>query len=292
MKNKMTIAGTIKGRIILFVALSIILIIAVTAGVSSIVLNDALKTSEHNILKAEADGTSEVIDEWLIEQASIIKTMKCSLEAMKKDEKAIMDYLEANLGYNSDALMYYCCFGYNGGVLPADHSSLDLDPTTRGWWKDAIAKGDLIYTEPYTDFATGQMIISIAMPCKIDGEQAVVLADITIDNLIDMVKNVSSDESIQTFLLAGDNSVITHDNEAYLPKEEGNTRLSDVVGINLDSADVTTFKDYDGAQKYCVVNTVETTNWKLGIVQNTSVIRTKIANNLIVPLIVGQVMMQ
>ena len=282
---KKTISGTIKGRIILYVTLCMILIIAVTAVINSIVLKDALKTSEHNLLLAEAEGTGDVIDEWLIEQARIVETMKISLETMEKDENAIMDYLEVNLANNEDALMYYCCFGYNGGVLPADHSSLDLDPTTRSWWTDAIEKGDLIYTAPYTDFATGQMIVSIAMPCKIAGEQAVVLADITIDNLIEMVKNVSDDESIQTFLLAEDNSVITHENETYLPKEEGNTILSDEVQINLDSTEVTTFKDYDGAEKYCVIHAVDTTGWKLGIAQNTSVINTKIRNNLVLPMV-------
>ena len=282
---KKSFASTIKGRIILYVTLCMVAIITVTAVVNSIVLKEALKTSEHNLLLSEAEGTSNVIDEWLIEQASIVETMKCSLETMEKDETAIMDYLESNLANNEDALMYYCCFGYNGGVLPADHSSLDLDPTTRSWWIDALAKGDLIYTAPYTDFATGQMIVSIAMPCKIDGEQAVVLADITIDNLIAMVKNVSDDESVQTFLLAEDNSVITHENEAFLPKEEGNTILTDEVQVNLETADVTTFKDYDGVNKYCVVQSIDTTGWKLGIAQNTSVIGNKIRNNLVFPLI-------
>ena len=288
---KKSFTGTIKGRIILYVTLCMVMIIAVTAVINSIVLKEALKASEHNLLLAEAEGTSDVIDEWLIEQASIIETMKYSLETMEKDENKIMDYLQANLANNEAALMYYCCFGYNGGVLPADHSSLDLDPTTRSWWKDAIVKGDLIYTAPYTDFATGQMIISIAMPCKIAGEQAVVLADITIDNLIDMVKNVSNDESVQTFLIAEDNSVITHENESFLPKETGNTILSEKVQINLNSVVVTTFKDYDGAEKYCVVHTIDTTGWKLGITQNTSVIANKISNNLVFPLVVDVVLL-
>lgn len=54
------------------------------------------------------------------------------------------------------------------------------------------------------DFATGNMVVTIAAPLEISGELAVVLADITIDSLIDMVKNVSQDKNIQTFLLAAD----------------------------------------------------------------------------------------
>lgn len=291
-REKQSFLGSIKGRIILYVALSTIVIIAVTAVINSIVLKDALKTSEHIILEAEAESTSDIIDEWLVRQSSIVETMKSALENMDKDDKdGIMDFLEANLAKNDDALMYYCCFGYNGGVLPADHSSLDLDPTTRSWWKDAISKGGLIYTAPYTDFATGQMIVSIAVPCKIDGTQAVVLADITIDSLIEMVKNVSTDKSTQTFLLAEDNSVITHENKKYLPAEEGNTVLTDELEIDLGSSDISTFIDYDDVKKYCIVRTVETTGWKLGITQNTSVISRKISSNLVFPLIADIVLL-
>lgn len=79
--------------------------------------------------------------------------MKSGLETMGPDNmESVMDYLGANLSQNPDALMYYCCFGYDGGVFPADHSTLDLDPTTRSWWTDAIEAGDLIYTAPYIRF--------------------------------------------------------------------------------------------------------------------------------------------
>lgn len=284
--------GSIKGRIMIYVALSTILIIAVTAVINGVVLNGALKSSEHSVLVTEAESTSDIIDEWLVRQADIVETMKSALVRMdKEDTDSIMDFLEANLANNDDALMYYFCFGYNGGVLPADHSSLDLDPTTRGWWTDAVSKGELIYTAPYTDFATGQMIVSIASPCKIGGEQAVVLADITIDSLIEIVKNVSADNSIQTFLLAGDGSVITHENEDYLPKEEGNTILNEALQVDLESDGISTFTDYDGIQKYCIVRTVDATGWKIGITQNTSVISGKIRSNLAFPLMTDIVLL-
>lgn len=291
-KEKRAVFGSIRSRIVLYVTICIVVIITVTAAVSSIVLYGALKTSEHNVLTAQADGTADTIDEWLAGQAGIVDTMKRSLEGMSKDDTgAIMDFLEKNLADNENALMYYCCFGYNGGVLPADHSVIDLDPTTRSWWTDALSRGDLIYTDPYTDFATGQMIVTIATPFMMGDEQAVVLADITIDSLIDMVRNISTDENIQTFLLADDDSVITHDNDSYLPKEEGNTILSDELKIDLESQDVTEFTDYDKEEKYCIVRSIAATGWKLGITQNTTVISGKIADTLVMPLVADAILL-
>lgn len=290
--GKQSFSGTIKGKILICVIVSTIVIIAITALINSMVLNNALKSSEHNVLVAKTEGTADIIADWLSGQADIVQTIKNALEGMDRDDPdAIMDFLSKNLEDNKEALMYYCCFAYSEGVYPADRSTIDLDPTTRSWWTDALEKNDVIFTEPYMDFATGKMIVSIAAPLKISGEQAVVLADITIDSLIEMVKNVSLDENIQTFLLAGDNSVITHENDEYMPKEEGNTVLTDVVTLDLDAENVTTMTDYDGEEKYCVVKTVEVTGWKLGITQNTSVIKNKISQNLAFPLIADLILL-
>lgn len=284
--------GSIKGNIISYVALCTVIIIAVTATLNSVMMRNVLIANGHSTLTEEAQNTGEMINEWLIRQAYIVDTMKSGLATMSPDHMdAVMDYLEDNLSQNPDALMYYCCLAFDGGVFPADHSSLDLDPTTRGWWIDAVGTGSLIYTEPYTDFATGQMIVSIAEPFTMNGEQAVVLADITIDSLIDMVKSAGSDESVQTFLLAGDDSVITHENEEYLPKEEGSTILFDVLGIDLGREDVGSFQDYDGVSKYYVVREIESTGWKIGITQPVSVISREIRNTLILPLAVDIVLL-
>lgn len=284
--------GSIKGNIISYVALCTAVIIGVTATLNSFVMRNVLIANGHNTLTEEAENTSELIDGWLVRQAYIVHTMKSGLETMdRNDMESVMDYLEANLSQNPDALMYYCCFGYDGGAFPANHSSLDLDPSTRDWWKDAIKTGSLIYTEPYTDFATGQMIVSIAEPFTMDGEQAVVLADITIDSLIEMVQGMGNDESVQTFLLAGDNSVITHENKEFLPKEEGNTILSEALAIDLTGEDVSTFRDYDGVSKYFVVREIEATGWRIGITQPVSVISREVRNNLIVPLAVDIVLL-
>ena len=283
---------SIKGNIISYVAICTVIIIAVTATLNSIVMRNVLITDGHNTLTEEAENTGNLIDEWLIRQAYIVDTMKSALATMQTDDmEAVMDYLEVNLAENPDALMYYCCLAYENGAYPADHTTIPIDPTTRSWWIDAVETGGIVYTEPYTDLVTGKMVISIATPFIMDGEQAVVLADITIDSLIEMVQNAGTDESVQTFLLASDNSVITHENEEYLPKEEGNTILSDVLDMDLASESVSIFKDYDGVSKYYVVREIESTGWRIGITQPTSVISSQIRSNLILPLVTDLVLL-
>lgn len=288
MNTKANIKGSIRFHIAGLVTIGIVLIILVTAIINGVTTRNVMVNNEGIILSDEAVSNAEVISQWLEKQGNIVHTLRNSLAFMnEKDPQKIMDYLEENLADNEDALMYYCCFGYNGGVLPADHSELDLDPSTRDWWKTALEENTLIYTAPYKDFASGKMIVSIAEPMMIEGEQAVMLADISIDKLVAMTQQISRTTGFETLLLADDGSVITHENEDYLPKEEGNTVLQDVLKIDLESEETGVFQDYDGKSKYIAIGTAATTGWKFGVYEDTAVINTALVKNLAVPVILG-----
>ncbi len=279
---------TIKGKIILQTALFFVLTIIVceTAAVSA--LRSSMTTQAENYVSMEAADNANMVNEWLVEQGNIVHTLRNAVAYRnQKDMGAIMDYLEANLAENENALMYYICFGYHGGVFPADHSTLDLDPSTRDWWKQAVTENGLIYTAPYKDFASGQMIVSIAEPLTIEGEQAVMLADITIDTLTQLVGNVGNDENVQGFLLDADGNVISHENEAFLPKEDGSTVLTDALGVDVET--VSEIKDYDGEMKFISTSKISATDWTFGIMQFKAVVTRQIVKNIITIITAGLV---
>ncbi len=283
---------TIKGNLVTMITICTVLIILITALANGASTSRITVNGKKELLMEKAETNAEVMNEWLKKQGDVVHTIRNTLAFMDtKDKQEIMDYLETCLAENDAALMYYCCFGYNGGVLPADHSDLDLDPSTRDWWTQALEADGLIYTEPYVDFATGQMIVSIAEPMTIQGEQAMMLADITIDKLIDLTKGISSDSSINTFLLTDNGDVITHNNEEFLPDEDGNTTLTNEVNINLAAEKVESFTDYDGEKKYIAVASLDETGWKLGVTQNKRVINADIRKNLIFPIVLGVALM-
>lgn len=100
--------GSIKGNIISYVAICTAGIIVVTATLNSLVMRNVLVTNGHNMLMKEAENAGELMNEWLVRQADIVDTMKSGLETMDRDDmEAVMDYLNANLSRNEDALMYY-----------------------------------------------------------------------------------------------------------------------------------------------------------------------------------------
>lgn len=284
------IPKSIKGKITCQIILYIILAIVVCEAVSVNSLRTNMTKQTENYVQMQSEKSAGIVNEWLQEQGNIVHTVRDAVAFMNtKDTNKIMDYLEANLSENQNALMYYVCFGYDGGVFPADHSKLDLDPTTRDWWKQAIQKNGLIYTAPYKDFASGQMIVTIAEPLTVQGEQAVFLADITLDTLTAQVENVSDDKNVKGFLLDADGNVVSHPNKEFLPKEDGNTVLSDALGVDVTK--VSTIKDYDKHKKFISTATIEATGWTFGITEEQSVVTSQIQQNVSTVIVLGVILL-
>lgn len=269
-RNKFgSVQERVRNAVILSVAVSILLVTAIQV----ITNRNTLVRDAQETLKIEASDNAQVIDDWLEKQAAVVHTIVNHVSKMEyKDTDAIMDMLAMDLASNEDALMYYCCYDYDGAVFPADHSVLDLDPTTRGWWIDSVSSGSLIYTAPYMDFATGQMIVTIAEPFQIEGHQAVILADVTIDKLLEIVNGIGADSSIESFLVTKDGAVIVHPNSAYLPAESGDTVLTERVKLNLKDRKVQKITDYDKVKKYLAISEVSSSGWLLGVEQDVNVV--------------------
>ena len=133
------------------------------------------------------------------------------------------------------------------------------------------------------------MIVTIAEPLEIKGEQAVVLADITIDTLTKLVSNVSTDENIQGFLLDADGMVVSHQNKDYLPKEEGNTSLAKALSVNVKEASEIT--DYDGYSKFIHTAQITATGWTFGVTERESVVTTQVVKSVILVVGIGVVLL-
>ena len=281
----------IKDRVIFSVIGFIILTTLIVSAVGLIFTYNISNNYCSQIVLNNAKENAEIINEWFINQGSFVNTMAKSLSVMEyEDTEAIEDYLEECLKDNEAALMYYVCYDFDGGVFPADHSVLDLDPTTRGWWIDAQKAGHLVYTDPYQDYATGTMIISATVPYVCDGHTCAVLADISLDSLLEIVNSIQTDANTESFLLNTDGSVIVHPYEAFNPTEEGNTILSDKISIDINNLNTQTIKDYDDNTKIMALSEIDTTGWKLGVSTNKSAIINQI-NKIIVANIIISVCM-
>ena len=265
--------------------IAIVLIVSELCGAG--VIQKVMLEDNSQIIRSMAEDNGNVVKQWLAKQESILNTLKEGVEQQAAegwDSVQVMDYLERVLPQNDVALMYYVCLA-DDTLLPADHSKIELDVQSRSWWR-AVTENRMIFTDPYQDAVTGKMVVSAAAPLRCWGQKGALLIDFTIDDLVALMNSTGTGADAHAFLLTEDGTVITHENEAFLPSDGETVRLTDQVKLSLDKDTVQTYEDYDGKQKYALIQTIEVTGWKLGITRGLQSVQDSIMSNLRINLVI------
>ncbi|MDP2572100.1 methyl-accepting chemotaxis protein [Vibrio penaeicida] len=113
------------------------------------------------------------------------------------------NFLLAGLGYEAD--------GSNVNNDPGWNPGSEWDPRRRPWYIDAKNSGKLIITAPYADSATGEILVSIAVPVKENGRFAgAIFYDVSLAGLADVVNKVELFNAGFLFIVSGDGTIIAH----------------------------------------------------------------------------------
>lgn len=217
---------------------------------------------------------AQSINGWLSVQGKSLDEIADELENYPNfTQSEISSYLERKKKGNSYALDVYVGLSnknfWDGAGWTPDAG---FDCTSRDWYKEAIEKNKLIYTEPYVDAMTKKIIITIAKPISRGGQVIGVAAeDISVDTVTKIIKSANPISNSYAYLLDADNSVIVHPNKVFQPTNKGLKSFSEIFNGNYKSilenskaGKGTILTDYDGNKKYFIEATIPATNWKVG----------------------------
>ena len=111
-------------------------------------------------------------------------------------------------------------FGSRDGemiIAPSQELPADYDPRDRSWYKNAVEKNEIIWTNIYEDAASGVLMISVAIPIENNGQvKGVVAGDITLDYLSEIVSNFSIGENGFAFITNNQGNLLAHPNQEIL----------------------------------------------------------------------------
>ncbi|SES73272.1 methyl-accepting chemotaxis protein [[Clostridium] polysaccharolyticum] len=263
---------TIRNRITLYTCICLISVIIAAEILNVFSQHLNLVKDANQFVTSQADLKAESTDKWLTSQKNIVIQLKSALEYINTtDLKSIKNYLSFAFQYNHLANEYFIANENDPYIYGTHSGDFNADPKQRIWWKMAIKKQDVIFTEPYQDLATNDMIISIAAPLKLKGIQYVILMDISIKELVKLATETKT-KSVQAFLINRTGEVITHENKAFLPKEDSATNLCDKLHVDLINSSPSVIKDYNGQKKFIHTAKIENTGWILGFTENQSVV--------------------
>ncbi|MEC4768824.1 methyl-accepting chemotaxis protein [Halomonas sp. CUBES01] len=193
---------------LLLATLAAIVLALVANGIASYI-----NVKHHNAeqvtrnLNAVTNGNTQAIDEWFNARYTMLASMEdavgsdAPLAALRQLENS-GDFMSAYLAVpeTSDAV-------FSDGWNPPS----DYDPRQRPWYKDAVAAEETIITAPYVDAQSGGLIVTFARPYYQNGELAAVVgADISIDDVIEIVASIAPTPSSFAFLTTDDGTLVAH----------------------------------------------------------------------------------
>lgn len=167
--------------------------------------------------------------------------------------------------FNNDDLIFYIYMGTSEKgmyMAPNDDNGEGYDPTSRDWYQAAKAMPDqVIWTEPYEDVSTNEMVVTVAKAVKDRGKVVgVVAADIALVNLAEKINSVSIGETGRMMLISNNGIVITHNNPDMMTAD----MTSDPIWSLTNSSTSGNGQGLvEGVDSHLFYTTNENTLWKL-----------------------------
>lgn len=221
--------ASLRARIVLaaLVAITLALVINGIASYATVKHHNNQQIT-HN-LNAVINGNTQAINEWFNARYTMLASMQ---DATNSDQPlAALRQLADSGSFMSTYIAYPSTSDaiFSDGWQPPS----DYDPRQRPWYQAASGAQDTIITAPYVDAQTGGLIVTFARPFYRNGQLAAIVgADISINDVIDIVSGIAPTPSSFGFLTTEDGTLVAHpDAELTL---EPSTRLStDLTNIRL-----------------------------------------------------------
>ena len=107
-------------------------------------------------------------------------------------------------------------------ICPDQKMPENYDPTSRPWYKEALAKNATVWTEPYIDASSQKLTISVATPVynTFDKNQlvGVVAMDLSLDALSNQINSIKVGQKGYPIILDSSNNILTGKDKSQIGK--------------------------------------------------------------------------
>lgn len=218
-------------------------------------------------MSAQVDRQVGQLDSWLLDKGKLVTQIKTVVENTTSDQ-VVAGYFAFDTNDKSIADLY---MGFTNGVFIDDIGTVkspEYDSRKRGWYKDAVEKNTLTFSDPYIDDSTKKYCVTPSVPVKdkAGNLRGVVGADILLETLSDMVNKINIDGMGYAFLVDKKGTVLAHPDSQLIAKnllDEQDFKDSAKVILSNESGTSTYSKNNE--ERILVYRTIPSTGWRLAI---------------------------
>ncbi|WP_404344217.1 methyl-accepting chemotaxis protein [Vreelandella venusta] len=231
--------SSLRARILLAALTAIVLALTVNGIASYITVKQHNSEQIDRNLEAVVSGNTQAINEWVASRSTMLQAME-NATTLNDPMPALLQ-----LATSGGFLTTYMAYPHTAEAVFSDGwvPPSDFDPRERPWFKEAVEAQSTVISSPFVDAISGELVVAFARPYYQDGElTAVVGADITIADVIDIVASISPTPSSFGFLTTNDGTLVAH------PDESLTLEPSSVLSDALTPSDLTRIVQADSPQ--------------------------------------------
>lgn len=259
----------LRARLLLSFALVTGIVLIAVACMGYFYTKKQIVENVNSEMEVVLNGHVSEFEGWLGAKGKIAETLAYTAENVYSDSEMPISYLQV---YKNDKDMtdVYIGYGADGRFVDGAQTTLPpgYDPRQRGWYKLAIEKGKLVFTEPYVDVFTGKYVITAAIPVKTPAGtvKGVFGEDILMTAFTDNIKNVNLRGMGYAFVIDNKGVVVAHPDSNQLTKNILEYPALKALGQDmLANEKGSRMYTYDGQSKITIYHKIPSTGWVMAI---------------------------
>lgn len=278
---------SIRKKLFVSIAATLILVFAAVAGLLFVKTQGIVKKGLDNTLSSEAKYLSESISQYLVAASTVASQLGTNElindyidKAESKDTfKSIPEYntIVSTLKSLRSSNEYFTAV-YIGldriNYLLTDgewENSPDFVMKERGWYKNAINKDGLFFSEPYKDVLTGKIVTTVSIPLKDKNGNIIGVGgvDLTIDQITDMMGKFKTQKSGFAFLVDSEGKILYHSDSQLIMTnitETENGELGQIGQRMINGESKVDNFMFNKKMQYLAYTPVELNRWSIGVV--------------------------
>jgi methyl-accepting chemotaxis protein len=180
-----------------------------------------------------ASVLSSEVNAFLENSASVIELASQQNSIQRSNTREMKDLFDNLLSnYGQFKSVYFGAAHGSIHIRPEQTLPEDYDPRERPWYQNALNSDGVVWTDPYIDAGSGEIIISAAKKVEVNGRLVGVAAgDISLKVISELISSTKVGENGYAFMIDGDGKTLAHPNQEFVEERRDLTQ-----DMNLDKA--------------------------------------------------------
>ena len=253
-------------------AIVVFIVITLLAISTYVLVNATLKEKTRAYIIDNTSLLTENINNWLLGKKAQIGILKSALDNDFSTEK-FQRHLN-NQAFKNDFLLMFGTVSTESGLRSNDPTRVnppDIDFKTRAWYLLAEKQNDVVFTDPYVDAATKELLLSVVAPITYQGKfRGVLGGDLSLNDIARSVNTINFDNTGIAFVTNSKGNIITHPQASFNGKST-NTIYGQSPQSSSDISEIE-YKDETYLIYFKKLPTDSSVDWYIGVLLNKSAV--------------------